>query len=126
MAHRGTLNANFTTDLQRKVVEKAEGKPESVMGESLRIVEDALSCAESVDFMGPRSAPYVNPRENATGSFCSMPVKLSFQDRRRLEELIGEDGIARIRAGEGYPGMRTAIAEDGTWIYYVLGQDGEG
>ena len=33
--------------------------------------------------------------------------------------------IARIRAGEGYPGMRTAIAEDGTWIYFVLGQDGE-
>jgi len=81
VAHRGTLNANFTTDLQRKVVEKAEGKPESVLGESLRIVEDALSCAESVDFMGPRSAPYVNQREGATGSFCSMPVKLTFQDR---------------------------------------------
>ena len=81
MAHRGTLNANFTTDLQRKVVEKAEGKPEAGVRESLRIVEDALSCAESVDFMGPRSNPYVNQREGATGSFCSMPVKLSFQDR---------------------------------------------
>ena len=81
LAHRGTLNANFTTDLQRKVVEKAEGKPEAGVRESLRIVEDALSCAESVDFMGPRSNPYVNQREGATGSFCSMPVKLSFQDR---------------------------------------------
>ena len=54
-----------------------------------------------------------------------IPEKLSFQDRRRLEELIGADGIARIRAGEGYPGMRTAISEEGVWIYFVLGQDGE-
>ena len=81
MAHRGTLNANFTADLQRAVVRKAEGKPEASLAESLRVVEDALSCAESVDFMGPRSTPYVNAREGATGSFCSMPVKLSFQDR---------------------------------------------
>ena len=81
MAHRGTLNSNFTTDLQRKVVEKATGKPDTDVNESLRIVEDALSCAESIDFMGPRSSPYVNQREGATGSFCSMPVKLSFQDR---------------------------------------------
>jgi hypothetical protein len=54
-----------------------------------------------------------------------LPEKLDFQDRRRLEELIGEEGIERLRAGEGYPGMRTAVAEDGTWVYFVLGQDGE-
>jgi hypothetical protein len=69
---------------------------------------------------------YVWPDLAAKDPSDLIPEKLSFQDRRRLEELIGEDGIARIRAGEGYPGMRTAIAEDGTWIYYVLGQDGEG
>jgi hypothetical protein len=69
---------------------------------------------------------YVWPDLAAKDPSDLIPEKLSFQDRRRLEELIGEDGIARLRAGEGYPGMRTAIAEDGTWIYYVLGQDGEG
>jgi len=81
IAHRGTLNANLTADLQRKVVGKAEGKPEHQVKESLRIVEDALSCVENLDFMGPRSKPYINQREGATGSYCSMPVKLSFQDR---------------------------------------------
>jgi len=81
IAHRGTLNANLTADLQRRVVSKAEGKPESIVGESLRIVEDVLSCVENLEFMGQRSKPYVNQREGATGSFCSMPVKLSFQDR---------------------------------------------
>ena len=81
IAHRGTLNANLTADLQRKVLSKAEGKPDSNVGESLRIVEDALSCVENLEFMGQRSKPYVNQREGATGSFCSMPVKLSFLDR---------------------------------------------
>lgn len=54
-----------------------------------------------------------------------IPEKLTFVERRRLRELIGEDGIARIRAGEGYPGMRTAISAEGRWVYFVLGQDGE-
>lgn len=54
-----------------------------------------------------------------------IPEKLTFVERRRLRELIGEDGIARIRAGEGYPGMRTAISADGRWVYFILGQDGE-
>lgn len=54
-----------------------------------------------------------------------IPEKLTFVERRRLRELIGEDGIDRIRAGEGYPGMRTAISAEGRWVYYVLGQDGE-
>lgn len=68
---------------------------------------------------------YVWPDLAAKDTEDLIPEKLSFQDRRRLEVLIGADGIERIRAGEGYPGMRTAIAEDGTWIYFVLGQDGE-
>ncbi|KCZ53038.1 hypothetical protein HY2_00505 [Hyphomonas pacifica] len=54
-----------------------------------------------------------------------IPEKLTFQERRRLMELIGDDGIEKIRMGEGYPGMRTAIAGNGRWIYYVLAQDGE-
>ncbi len=68
---------------------------------------------------------YVWPDLAAMDAAELIPEKLTFQDRRRLEQLIREDGIAKIRAGEGYPGMRTAIADDGTWIYFVLGQDGE-
>ncbi|MEQ3651065.1 hypothetical protein [Hyphomonas sp.] len=68
---------------------------------------------------------YVWPDLAARDAQDLIPEKLSFQDRRRLMELIGEDGIERIRQGEGYPGMRTAIAGNGRWVYYVLGQDGE-
>lgn len=47
------------------------------------------------------------------------PERLSFRDRARLQDLVGDQGLARIRDGQGYPGVRTAIAEDGTWLYFV-------
>ncbi|MEL6723420.1 MAG: hypothetical protein AAFP81_03760 [Pseudomonadota bacterium] len=48
-----------------------------------------------------------------------LPEKLNFTDRARLRDLVGETGLERIRAGERYPGIRTAIAEDGRWLYFV-------
>lgn len=48
-----------------------------------------------------------------------VPERLSFSDRARLSALVGETGIARIRSGQGYPGVRTAIASDGRWLYFV-------
>lgn len=51
-----------------------------------------------------------------------IPEKLNFQERARLKELIGEVGIERLRAGEAYPGKRTAISEQGEWLYFVTGE----
>ena len=68
---------------------------------------------------------YVWPDLAARDAADLIPEKLTFKERARLKALIGEEGIARIRAGEGYPGMRTAIADDGRWIYFVLGADAE-
>ncbi|MEM7492583.1 MAG: hypothetical protein AAF296_04330 [Pseudomonadota bacterium] len=47
------------------------------------------------------------------------PERLSFRDRARLRDFVGDEGLARIRNGQGYPGVRTAIAEDGRWLYFV-------
>ncbi|MAN45574.1 MAG: hypothetical protein GYB49_03615 [Alphaproteobacteria bacterium] len=68
---------------------------------------------------------FVWPDLAARDAHDLIPEKLTFQERRRLRELIGDDGIEKIRRGEGYPGMRTAIAGNGRWVYYVLGQDEE-
>lgn len=48
-----------------------------------------------------------------------IPERLSFQDRARLLDLIGEEGVALIRAGHAYPGLRTAISREGRWVYYL-------
>ena len=45
--------------------------------------------------------------------------RLTFSERARLLDLIGEDGIARLAAGESYPGFRLAIRQDGTWGYLL-------
>lgn len=48
-----------------------------------------------------------------------IPERLDFQNRARLREMIGEEGIARIRSGEPYPGVRTAISDSGRWVYFI-------
>ena len=62
---------------------------------------------------------YIWPELAALGPEALQPERLNFSQRARLEELVGETGIAQIRQGSGYPGVRTAIAEDGRWLYFV-------
>lgn len=62
---------------------------------------------------------YIWPDLAALNANDLLPEKLEFGDRARLRELVGEPGLERIRAGQGYPGVRTAIAEDGRWLYFV-------
>lgn len=62
---------------------------------------------------------YIWPDFAALDADDLLPEKLSFTDRARLKDLVGEAGLERIRAGQGYPGVRTAIAQDGDWLYFV-------
>ncbi|MEM6557084.1 MAG: hypothetical protein AAF642_14490 [Pseudomonadota bacterium] len=62
---------------------------------------------------------YVCPDFAALEADQLLPEKLDFADRARLAALVGEPGLARIRDGQDYPGIRTAIAEDGRWLYFV-------
>ncbi len=66
---------------------------------------------------------YVWPDFAAREPEALIPERLSFRDRARLMELVGEDGIARIRDGHPYPGLRTAIAEDGRWVYFIYNEE---
>ncbi|MEL6857852.1 MAG: hypothetical protein AAFO74_05665 [Pseudomonadota bacterium] len=62
---------------------------------------------------------YIWPDFAAYESDEILPEKLNFADRARLSALVGEQGLIRIREGMAYPGIRTAIAEDGRWLYFV-------
>ena len=62
---------------------------------------------------------YIWPDLAALPPEALTPERLSFADRARLKALIGEVGMARVRAGQGYPGVRTAISESGRWLYFV-------
>lgn len=62
---------------------------------------------------------YIWPDFAALEADALLPEKLNFTDRARLRDLVGDPGLARIREGQGYPGIRTAIADDGRWLYFV-------
>ena len=62
---------------------------------------------------------YIWPDLAAKSSYDLLPERLSFRDRARLLELVGESGVAKIRAGGAYPGFRTAISQDGRWVYFL-------
>ena len=62
---------------------------------------------------------YIWPDFAALGPDELLPERLDFADRARLQALIGDTGLERVRDGQGYPGVRTAIAEDGDWLYFV-------
>jgi hypothetical protein len=52
--------------------------------ESIRVVNDALSCADNLEFIGQTTQRKINKRDPAnpvTLPFCTMPVKLDFPDR---------------------------------------------
>lgn len=62
---------------------------------------------------------YIWPDLAAKSPEDLLPERLNFRDRARLEALIGEAGIAKVRAGGAYPGFRTAIGSDGRWVYFL-------
>ena len=62
---------------------------------------------------------YVWPDLAALDSSELQPERLNFRQRTRLEDLVGDAGVEKIRNGSGYPGVRMAIASDGRWLYYV-------
>ena len=81
-------------------------------------MEDLLDGPYGVRMVGVETW-YVWPELAALDASELQPERLSFRQRARLQELVGEAGIAEIRNGSGYPGVRMAIASDGRWLYYV-------
>ncbi|MEM9739077.1 MAG: hypothetical protein AAF829_04350 [Pseudomonadota bacterium] len=62
---------------------------------------------------------YIWPDLAARPAGALAPERLSFHDAARLKELVGEQGLAQIEAGQSYPGVRTAISESGAWRYFL-------
>lgn len=69
--------------------------------------------------LGDRSW-YVWPDFAALDVAMLDPDRMDINLRGRLVSLIGESGIEDMRNGAPYPGVRTAISDDGRWIYWLF------
>jgi hypothetical protein len=82
-ANRTTLNGAFSAGLKAATVKVADETGGDV-NEGIRVVNDALSCADNLDFIGQSSTRKIDkrdPENPVTLPFCTMPVKLDFPDR---------------------------------------------
>ena len=106
ISNREILANNFSIDLDKKT-RAHSSKNHLDLSEPIRIVEDALSCVENLEFLGQRSAPFSSNQDLSdarNGTFCSMPVKVSFSDRDsriNFEKTLSE--FSGIRASQSYP-----------------------
>jgi hypothetical protein len=83
VANRAALNGAFTAGLKAATLKVAENSGEDA-NESIQVVNDALSCADNLGFVGQTSQRKIDKRDPAnpvTLPFCTMPVKLDFPDR---------------------------------------------
>jgi hypothetical protein len=82
-AYCTTLNGAFSAGLKAATMKVADETGGDV-NEGIRIVNDALSCADNLDFVGQTSSRKIDkqdPENPVTLPFCMMPVKLDFPDR---------------------------------------------
>jgi hypothetical protein len=83
VANRAALNGAFSAGLKAATLKVAGNSGEDA-NESIRVVNDALSCADNLGFIGQTSQRKIDKRDPAnpvTLPYCTMPVKLDFPDR---------------------------------------------
>ena len=104
--NRARLSAQLSSGLKSSVIQAATAAGADVV-EAVRVLDDAFSGVEDVDFIGQSSAKYNNKRkadDPKNGTFCTMPVKLKFPDRD--SRIFFENSIrnlAGLKATQSFP-----------------------
>ncbi len=83
VANRTALNNALAVSLKAATMKVADETGGDI-AEGIRVVNDALSCADNVEFLGRTTARKFDKRDPSKPiplPFCTMPVKLDFPDR---------------------------------------------
>ena len=100
------MSAQLSSGLKSSVIQAATAAGTDVV-DAVRVLDDAFSGVEDVDFIGQSSAKYNNKRkadDPKNGTFCTMPVKLKFPDRD--SRIFFENSIrnlAGLKATQSFP-----------------------
>jgi hypothetical protein len=82
LANRKSLATAFSAGIRSAVVAGARAADEDP-AEAVRVMDDALSVVQDMDFIGASSKPFRGKTEQdlRNGTFCTMPIKFKFEDR---------------------------------------------
>jgi hypothetical protein len=83
VANRTALNNALAAGLKAATIKVADESGGDI-AESIQVVNDALSCADNVEFLGQttsRKFDKKDPSKPIALPFCTMPVKLDFPDK---------------------------------------------
>jgi hypothetical protein len=82
MGNRPGLLGAFSAGIRKAAIDSTVGKGEDP-AEAVRAMDDTLACVSDMDFIGTKSDKPKNRdgTVNAEKSYCTMPVKLRFEDR---------------------------------------------
>jgi hypothetical protein len=78
VSNRSTLNTAFTAGIRAATLKSAADSGGET-SEAVRLVNDALSCADNLDFLGEASSKKVDKRDPANpvfGNYCTSPCPL--------------------------------------------------
>ena len=102
--NKDTMATKATLALTTMAAAK-EGKQTSTpSNEAVTALDDVLSLASDMSFFGNTTKSYKNPRDNKSGSFCTIPVKYTFKDkdtRIRAEAVLRER--CKVNCSTPYP-----------------------
>jgi len=113
VANKNRLANSFAETVRAKAIAlsgkegAAPSEAAADAAEAVRVVDDALSCANDMSFLGQVTKPYNNNRnasDSRNGTFFSMPIKLEFPDRSsriHFERIMREK--CKIRAAMSLP-----------------------
>lgn len=83
IANRNGLGMALSVGFRTQALQKAADDRKDPV-EAIRVIEDALSCVNDMEFLGTKSQPFINNRDlndPRDKKYCTMPVKLKFDDR---------------------------------------------
>lgn len=89
--NQATICKNATVALTAKAAVAEGRRPNDPSNETVDAIDDILSVAKNVSFFGASTKSYVNTRDAASGSYCTIPVKYDFKDkdtRIRVEQIL--------------------------------------
>ena len=119
--NKDSMSTRATVSLT-EMAAAVEGKPSAIPGQdTIATIDDCLSMVKSMSFFGRTTKTYRNSKDPKSGSFCTIPVRYTFQNkdtRIQAETTLREK--CKVNCSTPYPTiLREAIRQV---VAHVKGQ----